>query len=310
MAHVTRKLCFVLPFCITSLAMAPTAIAATELGETGSSTVICDAPASYVQSVSTAPGYEVPASGGVITSWSAAAGVGGGQVRLAVMRPTAMPNQFMTVDASAPEQLKARSLNSFPARLPAVAGDVLGLLIVSGGHNCVLTNAGTPGDTGFREVGTIFEPGTTGNFSEPSQANRRLNLAAVLEADEDHDGVGDEPPSTTIIKKPADRVKSRKVRFGFGSSDPLATFMCKLDSAKFKSCSSPTKYSLEPGKHEFAVRATDPDGNRDPSPAVDRLLATTTSAGASGKHPDGTGRSRVTHVPRHLPVNPDWGTGS
>jgi hypothetical protein len=271
MVHLKRKLWLSLMACVSLLATASTADAATELGEIGSSTVICDGPASYVQSVSTAPGYEVPAGGGVITSWSTLAGVGGAQVRVAVMRPTVVPNQFLTVDASAPEKLNAGSLNSFPTSLPTQAGDLLGLLIVSGGHNCVLTNAGTLEDTGFREVGTVFEPGTTGTFSEPSQPNRRLNLSVVLESDNDGDGVGDERPTTKITKAPAARVRGRKVSFGFESTDPGASFKCKLDSGSYRSCSSPKKYSVGTGKHEFAVRATDADGNRDPSPATDRF---------------------------------------
>jgi hypothetical protein len=79
------------------------------------------------------------------------------------------------------------------------------------------------------------------------------------------------PPETTIYKR---RVKSgkRMATFRFGSSDPSATFRCKLDSRHFAACSSPKTYRhLRSGRHTFAVDAVDATGNEDPTPAIMRF---------------------------------------
>jgi large repetitive protein len=76
-------------------------------------------------------------------------------------------------------------------------------------------------------------------------------------------------PETTIDSGPADGTTDMSATFVFSSSDPGSGFECSLDSASFTTCSSPETYTgLEPGSHTFAVRATDPAGNVDPSPAT------------------------------------------
>jgi hypothetical protein len=75
------------------------------------------------------------------------------------------------------------------------------------------------------------------------------------------------PPDTTITKGPK---KTRKARpkFKFTSTDPNATFQCKLDKGKFRACASPFKTpKLRPGKHKLQVRAVGAGGT-DASPAV------------------------------------------
>jgi hypothetical protein len=75
------------------------------------------------------------------------------------------------------------------------------------------------------------------------------------------------PPETTITKGPK---KTRKVRpkFKFTSSDPAATFECKLDKGPFARCASPFRTpKLRPGKHKLKVRAVS-DFGTDGTPAV------------------------------------------
>jgi Bacterial Ig-like domain len=75
------------------------------------------------------------------------------------------------------------------------------------------------------------------------------------------------PPDTTINKGPK---KTRKARpkFRFSSSDPSASFECRLDKGKFAACASPlTTPKLRPGKHRLQVRAVGAGGT-DQSPAV------------------------------------------
>ena len=75
------------------------------------------------------------------------------------------------------------------------------------------------------------------------------------------------PPETTITKGPKKTQKTRP-KFKFTSSDPSATFQCKLDKRKFASCASPFKTpKLRPGKHMLQVRAVGAGGT-DPTPAV------------------------------------------
>jgi hypothetical protein len=77
------------------------------------------------------------------------------------------------------------------------------------------------------------------------------------------------PPDTTITAAPADPTNSTAPSFSFTSSEAGSTFQCSLDGAAFGSCTSPKSYSaLTAGAHTFQVRATDPAGNTDATPAT------------------------------------------
>ncbi|MBK8903182.1 MAG: right-handed parallel beta-helix repeat-containing protein [Anaerolineaceae bacterium] len=77
------------------------------------------------------------------------------------------------------------------------------------------------------------------------------------------------PPDTTINSGPPATTESTSATFTFSSDDSLANFECALDSTtSFSSCESPALFTnLEPGDHELVVRAQDPAGNFDPTPA-------------------------------------------
>lgn len=78
------------------------------------------------------------------------------------------------------------------------------------------------------------------------------------------------PPQTTIDSGPANgsTTNDDSVTFTFSSNESGSTFECQVDGAGFTSCTSPVTYSnLGPGTHTFEVRATDPSGNTDPTPA-------------------------------------------
>ena len=73
---------------------------------------------------------------------------------------------------------------------------------------------------------------------------------------------------TEIDKGPTGKIEKDKAKFRFSATLPGATFECKLDKSKYRSCESPKTYkNLDDGKHKFKVRATDTMGNRDRSPA-------------------------------------------
>ena len=78
-------------------------------------------------------------------------------------------------------------------------------------------------------------------------------------------------PNTTITAGPAGLTPSRRAVFRFRSSEAGSTFQCKLDARAWRACSPPRTYSgLARGRHVFRVRAIDPAGNVDASPATRR----------------------------------------
>ncbi len=90
------------------------------------------------------------------------------------------------------------------------------------------------------------------------------------------------PPETTITSGPSGNVTSTSASFSF-SSEPGATFECKLDGETFAACNSPKDYTgLSDGTHSFSVRARDAAGNVDASPAsgqwsIDTIAPTVTA---------------------------------
>jgi N-acetylglucosamine-6-sulfatase len=78
-------------------------------------------------------------------------------------------------------------------------------------------------------------------------------------------------PETTIDSGPSGPTNDPSPSFTFSASEPGSTFECRLDStleAGFQACTSPKSYgSLPEGSHTFEVRATDPAGSTDPTPA-------------------------------------------
>ncbi|HEV3479522.1 MAG TPA: hypothetical protein VG144_08740 [Gaiellaceae bacterium] len=77
------------------------------------------------------------------------------------------------------------------------------------------------------------------------------------------------PPNTLITAGPPKTTRSRAVRFMFRSTERGSEFRCKPDWRKrWASCRSPQRYArLRAGAHSFLVRAIDPAGNADRSPA-------------------------------------------
>jgi hypothetical protein len=77
-------------------------------------------------------------------------------------------------------------------------------------------------------------------------------------------------PQTVFKRKPPKKGHDRTPTFRFDSpNEDRATFQCKVDGKKFKSCRSPfTTKKLSFGSHTFRVRAKDSSGDVDPSPAV------------------------------------------
>src|SRR6185503_18306778 len=75
-------------------------------------------------------------------------------------------------------------------------------------------------------------------------------------------------PDTFLDSGPSGPTASTSARFTF-SSEAGATFRCAVDGGALATCTSPKGYAgLTQGQHTFSVRATDPAGNTDGSPAT------------------------------------------
>ncbi|HEX2393327.1 MAG TPA: Ig-like domain-containing protein, partial [Solirubrobacterales bacterium] len=85
------------------------------------------------------------------------------------------------------------------------------------------------------------------------------------------------PPNTFIKlvkkkKRKHGRVKisKRPVKLKFSSDQPGSSFQCKLDKRPFKPCRTPFKLAKvrKKGRHVLRVRAVNPQGTVDPTPAI------------------------------------------
>jgi hypothetical protein len=92
-------------------------------------------------------------------------------------------------------------------------------------------------------------------------------------------------PETTIDTGPQGLTNDATPTFGFTSSEPGSSFACRFDAQAFAPCSGPgashtPAAPLGQGLHTFEVRATDPAGNPDQTPAS-RAFTVDTAAPAA-----------------------------
>jgi hypothetical protein len=144
------------------------------------------------------PSYDVPAPGGVITSWSTMAGadVGPG-ARLKVYRPTSDADTWTVVGESAEKILTPNVLNSMPTRITVQAGDRIAFRAANnGGGPCYFpasTDLGPDYDAlQFVSLTPGFDPPSGSSVTFTPGTHKLVNIAAVVEPDADGDGFGDE----------------------------------------------------------------------------------------------------------------------
>ena len=76
-------------------------------------------------------------------------------------------------------------------------------------------------------------------------------------------------PTTTIEFGPPTPTSQTSASFSFSSNEVGSTFECSLDGGAFAACTSPKSYTgLPEGLRTFQVRAIDPAGNTDATPAT------------------------------------------
>jgi hypothetical protein len=258
------------------LAWAGTARSATTLGETFDPTF--GAASQTTLGTDAPPGitYTVP-SPGVITSWSFQADSPAPDLTFKLARPEG-GGSYLIVDQAGPESPIPSTFNTFLARIPAHAGDLIGYFQTNGN---TLDSLG-----GYARASLGLNPQPGDSFAPGEFTGQRLDLSAILEPDADGDGFGDEtqddcptggstqaecvPPDTTITSGPKEKTKKRRATFEFNSSEPGSSFECAVDGqARKAACTSPFTVKVKRGKHTLEVRATDQLGNADPTPATD-----------------------------------------
>jgi hypothetical protein len=76
-------------------------------------------------------------------------------------------------------------------------------------------------------------------------------------------------PDTTIGSGPAATTTDTSATITFSASEADVVYQCRLDGGAWTWCVSPRSYTgLAVGSHTFEVRALDPAGNADPTPAI------------------------------------------
>ncbi len=120
--------------------------------------------------------------------------------------------------------------------------------------------------------GKTYSKLTDGNYTFKVRArDKATNLGAAAAFDWTVDNSLNDvtPPETTIVSAPPDPSDGTSASFAYSSNEPGSSFECRLDAAPFSSCpAGGIAYAdLAAGSHSFQVRAIDPSGNVDPTPA-------------------------------------------
>jgi hypothetical protein len=118
-----------------------------------------------------------PLSNFLINSWSTSAGAGAGQVlTMKVFRQVA-GNRYTVVGHDGPRPLTPSTVNTFPASVPAKAGDVLGFKTTGGSPSTRCVNLVGAPETYLALVGNL-QDGESDDFNTFPQF--RLNVSAVV----------------------------------------------------------------------------------------------------------------------------------
>ncbi len=134
---------------------------------------------------------------GVLTRWSVQAKTIANPVetvRPRTWRRTGATTSTLVAQGATRTLTTPSTIHTFWDRIPATAGDLLGARFDTGaGINetpPTFTNGSATGDVAVRKLDSPAVP-VGGTVTEPGVANRRVNISARLEHDEDRDGYGD-----------------------------------------------------------------------------------------------------------------------
>ena len=267
------------------LTVSPATAAGTLFGSTFIPANSCTPGITYIQSPSPMGNDYTSPIAGVVTKWRFEAVSAPPTLKFKVFRQVA-GSSYTVIGSSASVLPDASQVNQYDIRVPVQQGDVIGFTVLTGGK------CAKPGSLLF-----VTGDATVGSTQSYSAGSGQLDVAAIVEADTDGDGYGDETqdacpsqateqgacdlvaPKTTIKGKPLMTTTKRTVKVRFVSDEAGSTFQCRLKGKaakkaqkKWKACTSPKKYkNLKPGSYRVLVRATDIAGNTDPTPAKKKI---------------------------------------
>jgi hypothetical protein len=133
----------------------------------------------------------------------------------------------------------------------------------------------------FATAGTTYRIAVDGRFDSgvglPKMGSHRIQVAigSTRQPSAGNASVTPDksPPNTKISRRVLKRMPPIWI-FRFSSNESGSTFECKLDKRPFAKCRPPKTFKHpKPGRHTLKVRAIDPSGNVDPSPAIARFTA-------------------------------------
>ncbi|HNA88654.1 MAG TPA: Ig-like domain-containing protein [Anaerolineales bacterium] len=107
-----------------------------------------------------------------------------------------------------------------------------------------------------------------GTIDEVALYNQALSESRIITHYDVGNGINADAPDTQINSAPGLLMNTTGATFTFSSPLATATFECSLDEAAFTACTSPRNLTnLSNGSHTFRVRAKNPQGVVDQTPA-------------------------------------------
>lgn len=142
----------------------------------------------------------------------------------------------------------------------------------AGSFHCSLVLSGQPDAFSACSSGKTYSALADGEYTfkvVPTDQATNTGPAASYSWKVDNSLADTTPPQTRLDSKPPNPSTSAAASFGYSSNEPGSSFECALDGAAFTPCpATGIGYSgLASGAHSFQVRAVDPSGNADPTPA-------------------------------------------
>ncbi|MBK5218688.1 MAG: thrombospondin type 3 repeat-containing protein [Thermoleophilia bacterium] len=194
--------------------------------------------------------------------------------QLEVADPTPAVASF-TVDAAAPKA----EITSGPEGPTNEAQPTFNFTASGGTVACFLEAEGEPeteeGEPPFAACTTSSSYTPPSNLAEGSyEFHLRARDAAMNETEDVRAfSVDTTAPDTTITSAPATITDDSTPTIEFSASEAESAFECRYDAEAFRACSGPgatdtPATALAAGAHSFQVRAVDPAGNADATPAT------------------------------------------
>jgi hypothetical protein len=175
---------------------------------------------------------------------------------------------------------------------------------VEGGNGSRGLQAMLPLRTAGGQLSSLTRDGAA--VSAPVRVVKGMEYAFFPAANGNYVATYGNPVPDTVITGAS--VSGGTARLSFVSDTPGSTFQCRLDGGAWTACASPRVYNgLSKGTHTFHVRAIDPSGTMDATPAERRFTVGTAvlPGGSGGNSGPGEGGPRVRIRPKRVQVTED-----